>query len=177
MTAVVAALVPENAIVMDEGHTSTGGYTAFFQSAAPHSYLTQPGGAIGLGTPCAVGAAIACPDRPVITLQADGSGMYTFQSLWTMARESLNIKTVICNNGGYRILGLEMARACPAGVDQPAGQARAMMEFGSPAIDWVSLARGLGVPAVSVATAEDLVTALERALAEPGPFLIDAVLS
>ena len=177
MTAVVAALVPENAIVMDEGHTSTGGYTAYFQSAAPHSYLTQPGGAIGLGTPCAVGAAIACPDRPVITLQADGSGMYTFQSLWTMARESLNIKTVICNNGGYRILGVEMARACPAGVDQPAGQARAMMEFGSPAIDWVSLARGLGVPAVSVATVEDLVTALERALAEPGPYLIDAVLS
>lgn len=174
MTATVAALVPENAIVMDEGHTSTGGYTAYFQSAAPHSYLTQPGGAIGLGTPCAVGAAIACPDRTVITLQADGSGMYTFQSLWTMAREGLNIKTVICNNGGYRILGVEMARA---GVDQPAGQARAMMEFGSPAIDWVSLARGLGVPALRVETVEALVVALERALAEPGPFLIDAVLS
>jgi acetolactate synthase-1/2/3 large subunit len=173
LTATVAALLPPQAIVMDEGNTSTGAYTAFFQGAAPHSYLTQPGGAIGLGLPCAIGAALAAPGRPVVVLQADGSGMYTIQSLWTMAREGLEIKTIICNNSGYRIVELEMRRA---GIDLPGPRARSMMDIDAPAIDWVSLARGLGLPAVRVETVDELVPALQRALAEPGPCLIEAVL-
>lgn len=174
MTAVVAALLPPGAIVMDEGHTSTGAHTAYFQSAAPHSYLTQPGGAIGLGMPCAIGAALACPERPVVTLQADGSGMYTVQALWTMAREGLNIKTIICNNSGYRIVGIEMMRA---GVTRIGERARSLMEVETPRIDWVGVSRGLGVPAARVETPGELAAVLRRELAAPGPFLIDAVLA
>ena len=173
LTAAVAALLPAGAIVMDEGHTTTGAHTAFFQAAAPHSYLTQPGGAIGLGLPCAIGAAMACPDRPVVTLQADGSAMYNIQSLWTMAREGLNIKTIICNNAGYRIVDLEMLRA---GVTSPGARARSLVDMRSPGIDWVSLAQGLGVPAERVTTADCLVEILRRELDQPGPFLVDAVL-
>ena len=173
MTAAVAALLPPNAIVMDEGHTSTAPSTEFFQAAAPHSYLTQPGGAIGLGLPCAVGAAIACPDRPVITLQADGSAMYNIQALWTMAREGLNIKTIICNNSGYRIVDLEMARA---GASNLGERARSLVDINSPPVDWVGLSRGLGVPAARVTTVDQLVQLLSREMSQPGPFLVDAVL-
>src|SRR5581483_5921265 len=98
--AAIAATQPEGAIIMDEGNTSSGAYCPMTAGAPRHSYLTQPGGAIGLGLPCATGAAVACPDRPVITIQADGSAMYTLQSLWTQARERLNVTTIICNNRG-----------------------------------------------------------------------------
>jgi acetolactate synthase-1/2/3 large subunit len=173
LSAAVASLIPENAIVMDESNTSMGPFLAMSQSAARHTLLTQPGGAIGLGPPCATGAAIACPDRVVINLQADGSAMYTLQSLWTQAREQLNVKTIICNNRSYRILGIEMMRA---GVKEFGAQAQKLIELTQPAIDWVSLAKGMGVPAVRVETAEDLVRELEHALAEPGPQLIEAIL-
>ncbi len=173
LSAAVAALLPENAIVMDESNTSAGPFCVMTQSAPRHSYLTQPGGAIGLGLPCATGAAIACPDRPVITLQADGSGMYTLQSLWTQAREQLNVKTIICNNRSYRILGIELMRA---GVKEFGKQAQSLIGLNNPAIDWVSLSKGLGVPATRVEMAEDLVKELERALAESGPRLIEAVI-
>jgi acetolactate synthase I/II/III large subunit len=173
LSAAVAALLPENAIVMEEGNTSTGPFCVMSQSSPPHSYLTQPGGAIGLGLPCATGAAVACPDRPVITLQADGSAMYTLQSLWTQAREQLNVKTIICNNRGYRILGIELTRA---GVKEFGKQAQSLMNLTDPALDWVQLAQGMGVPAVRAETAGELMSALERALSEVGPRLIDAVL-
>ncbi|MCI0339457.1 MAG: acetolactate synthase large subunit [Acidobacteria bacterium] len=173
LSASVAALLPENAIVMEEGNTSTGPFCVMSQSAQRHSYLTQPGGAIGLGLPCATGAAIACPDRTVISLQADGSAMYTLQSLWTQAREQLNVKTIICNNRSYRILGIELMRA---GVKEFGERAQALMSLGNPAIDWVQLSQGMGVPATRVETAEELTRELERSLSEPGPRLIDAVL-
>jgi acetolactate synthase-1/2/3 large subunit len=173
LSAVVAALLPENAIIMDEGNTSTGPFCLMTQSAPRHSYLTQPGGAIGLGLPCATGAAIACPDRPVITLQADGSAMYTLQSLWTQAREQLNVKTIICNNRSYRILGVELMRA---GVKEFGKQAQSLIGLNNPLIDWVSLAKGMGVPAVRIETAESLLKELEQALIEPGPRLIEASL-
>ena len=172
LAAAVAALLPENAILMDEGNTSTGPVCAMTQRANRHSYLTQPGGAIGLALPCATGAAIACPDRTVITLEADGSGMYTLQSLWTQAREQLNVKTIICNNRSYRLLGVELMRA---GVKEFGPQAQSIINLSNPAIDWVQLSRGLGVPAVRVETAEDLMKELERSLANSGPALIDAV--
>ncbi|MGF7473523.1 thiamine pyrophosphate-dependent enzyme, partial [Salmonella enterica subsp. enterica serovar Minnesota] len=85
-------------IVMDESNTSMGPFLAMSQSTARHTVLAQPGGANGLGPPCATGAAIACPDRAVVNLQADGSAMYTLQALWTQAREQLDVTTIICSN-------------------------------------------------------------------------------
>jgi acetolactate synthase-1/2/3 large subunit len=173
MSAVVASLLPENAIVMDESNTSMGPFLVMSQSAARHTLLTQPGGAIGLGLPCATGAAVACPDRTVINLQADGSAMYTVHDLWTQARERLNVKTIICNNASYRILGIELMRT---GVKEFGKQAQSMIGLRNPTIDWVTLSKGLGVPAVRVETAEGLARELDRTLAEAGPQLIEAVL-
>jgi len=173
LSAAVAALLPENAIVMDESNTSTAPFLAMSQSAARHTLLTQPGGAIGLGPPCATGAAIACPDRVVINLQADGSAMYTLQALWTQARERLDVKTIVCNNRSYRILGIELMRA---GAKEVGKQAQSLIGLTQPAIDWVSLAKGMGVHGARVETVEDLTRELERALAEAGPQLIEAIL-
>lgn len=169
----VAAIQPEGAIIMDESNTTGRGYLLNSTGCPPHTYLALTGGAIGMGLPCATGAAVACSDRPVIALQADGSGLYTLQALWTQARESLNVTTVICANRLYRILRVELSRAH---IEQLGPQAAALTDLGRPAIDWVQVAGGLGVPAVSVETAEQLVRELERALAEPGPHLIEAVL-
>jgi acetolactate synthase-1/2/3 large subunit len=171
--AAIAALQPEDAIIMNEGNTSSGAYDQLSATAPRHAMLTQPGGAIGLGPPCSTGAAIACPDRPVINIQADGSAMYTLQALWTQAREQLNVTTLICNNRSYRILGVELHRA---GVTEFGPQARNLISLGNPPLDWVSLARGLGVPGVRVETADALVSELDRALSEPGPHLIEMML-
>lgn len=173
LSAAVAALLPDNAIVMDESNTSMTPFVTLSQSAARHTLMTQPGGAIGLGPPCATGAAIACPDRIVINLQADGSAMYTLQAFWTQAREGLNVKTIICNNRGYRILGVELLRA---GVKDIGAQAQNLIELSKPALDWVSLAKGMGVGGVRVETAEELTREFARALAEDGPRLIEALL-
>ncbi len=172
--AALAALQPEGAIVVDEAATSGGGY-GFVSGGCPrHSLLGLTGGAIGQGLPCATGAAVACPDRRVISFQADGSALYTVQALWTQAREGLNVTTVICANREYRILRVELARA---DISHPGKAAKSLTSLGDPAVDWVSLARGFGVPAIKVETAEALATGLERALAEPGPALIEAVLA
>ncbi|MBS1788725.1 MAG: acetolactate synthase large subunit [Acidobacteria bacterium] len=173
LSTVVATLLPENCIVMDESNTSMGPFTKLAQSARPHTALYQPGGAIGLGFPCSTGAAIACPNRTVINLQADGSGMYTLQALWTQARERLNVKTIVLNNHSYRILGIELMRA---GVKEFSPLAKSLIALDNPPIDWVSVSKGLGVPAVRVESAESLAQELRRALAEAGPQLIEAVL-
>ncbi|HKJ24992.1 MAG TPA: acetolactate synthase large subunit, partial [Myxococcota bacterium] len=127
--AALAALQPEGAIVMDEGATSGLPHWLAATGAPPHTYLALTGGAIGQGLPCATGAAVACPDRKVIALQADGSGMYTLQALWTQAREGLDVTTVLCANRSYRILQVELARA---GVAEPGRNARAMTDLSSP---------------------------------------------
>jgi len=169
----IAALQPEGAIVVDEAATSGLAYAALAAGAPRHSVLSLTGGAIGQGLPCATGAAVACPERKVIAFQADGSGMYTVQALWTMARESLDVVTVLCSNRAYRILQAELARA---GVAEPGRNARSLTDLSHPALDWVSLARGLGVPGRRVETAEDFCNAFAAALAEPGPALIEALL-
>ncbi len=171
--AAIAATMPDGAIVMDEAATTGLPFLAASAAAPPHTYLALTGGAIGQGLPCATGAAVACPDRRVIAYQADGSGMYTIQALWTQARESLNVTTVLCNNRSYRILQVELARA---GVAEPGRKARSLTELSNPDIEWTSLARGLGVPAVRVETAEALTIELERSLATPGPTLIEMIL-
>jgi acetolactate synthase-1/2/3 large subunit len=169
----IAALQPDGAVVVDEAATSGLGYFEASKGSRRHSLITLTGGAIGQGLPCAVGAAIACPDRRVIALQADGSGMYTLQSLWTMARENLDVTVVVCANRRYRILQFELMRS---GVAEPGRNALSLTDLSQPVLDWTSLARGMGVPAVSVNTAEGLVDAFRRCIGESGPGLIEAVL-
>jgi acetolactate synthase-1/2/3 large subunit len=172
--ATIAALMPEHAIVMDEAATTGLPFFGASLSAPAHTYLALTGGAIGQGLPCATGAAVACPDRRVISFQADGSGMYTVQALWTQARESLNVTTLLCNNRRYRILQVELARA---GITEPGPKARALTSLGNPNLDWVALAKGMGVPGVRVETADALAQELARALNEPGPKIIEMVMS
>jgi acetolactate synthase-1/2/3 large subunit len=171
LAACLAALELENAIIVDESVTQNRGGFLLPDGWRRHSYLSVTGGAIGFGMPCATGAAVACPDRPVLNVQADGSAMYTIQALWTQAREGLNVTTVLCSNRSYAILRGEMRRA---GQTDPGPAAAQLTDLGRPDIDWVALARGLGVPGCRVSTAEDCLTALRRANAEPGPYLLQA---
>jgi len=171
--AVIAAGQPEGAVVVDEGLTLSADYIAAAASAPRHTYLGVTGGAIGIGLPLAAGAAIACPDRPVLCVQADGSGMYTVQALWTHAHEGLDVTTLVCANRSYRILLEELRRA---GVEEPPARARALTGLADPPLDWVALGRGMGVPSERATTAAELAAALERALAEPGPHLVEMVL-
>jgi acetolactate synthase-1/2/3 large subunit len=163
---VIAALQPEGTIVVEEAITTGLMYYPITSGVPPFSLLTLTGGAIGQGAPCAVGAAIACPDRPVINFQADGAGMYTLQALWTEAREGLNVTTLICSNRSYDILKLEYGRL---GVT-PGKCASQLTDL--PGIDWVSLGKGMGVPSVKVTTAEELARELGKSLHEQGPHLI-----
>jgi acetolactate synthase-1/2/3 large subunit len=169
----LAALQPEGAIVVDESATSGLPYSLAAPAAPPHTVLGLTGGAIGQGLPCALGAALACPERRVIALQADGSGLYTLQALWTMAREALDVTVLVCANRAYRILQLELARA---GVAEPGPKARALTDLGRPELDWVALARGFGVPAQRAETADALAGALRGAFAARGPTLVECVL-
>jgi acetolactate synthase-1/2/3 large subunit len=131
------------------------------------------GGSIGYGMPVAVGAALACPDRPVLALIGDGSGLYTVQALWTMAREGLHITTVIWANRTYQILKGEFDNV---GAGRPGQKAKDMLEIGRPDLDWVALATGMGVPAGRAVDCESLRQQVQRGLTEPGPYLIEAVL-
>jgi len=169
----VAATQPGDAIVVDEGLTSSFSYYPLGAGLAPHTYLTLTGGSLGHGMPCATGAALACRDRPVINFEADGSAMYTLQALWTQARESLNVITLICANRSYNILKVELKRV---GIESVGPRASSLMDLERPTIDWVKVAGGLGVPAVSVHTVEGLARELGKALAEPGPHLIEMVI-
>ncbi|WP_295696577.1 acetolactate synthase large subunit [Lapillicoccus sp.] len=169
----VGALLPEDAIVVDEAVTS-GAYLAAATAGCPrHDWLTLTGGAIGQGLPVATGAAVACPDRPVISIQADGSAMYTITALWTQARERLDVTTVICDNGAYAILDGELERV---GAARDGLRARRLLDLTGPALNFVALATGLGVPARRADSADELVDHLRWAFAEPGPHLIQAVL-
>ncbi|MEM9623432.1 MAG: acetolactate synthase large subunit [Pseudomonadota bacterium] len=168
----VAALLPEHAIVVNEAATAGFAMPEYTRTAPPHSWLDLTGGAIGMGLPAATGAAIACPDRQVVSLQADGSGMYTVQALWTQAREELDVTTIIFSNRKYAILQVEFMRV---GATNPGRKAMDMMELNRPDLDWVAMAQGMGVTATRAVTADELNTALAEALANPGPNLIEAV--
>ncbi len=172
--AIVGALLPERAIVVDEAITSGLGLPAATAGAPRHDWLTLTGGAIGYGLPAATGAAIACPDRPVWCLQADGSAMYTISALWTHAREALDITTVIYHNSAYAILRMELQQVGGA-ITGDGSRARALFDLGGPELDFVALATGMGVPAVRVDTVEEFADALRRASVEPGPHLIEAM--
>src|SRR5262249_31678781 len=142
------------------------------RGARPHDWPTLTGGAIGRGLPLATGAAVACPGRRVIALEADGSAMYTISALWTHAREGLDITTIIFNNRSYAILGMELGRV---GTAASGDAARDLPDLSRPDLDFVARATGMGVPAGRAGTAGELAAQLRRALAEPGPRLIEAV--
>jgi acetolactate synthase-1/2/3 large subunit len=169
----LGAVLPEGAIVSDEAQTAGIWAPGATAGAPPHDWLTLTGGAIGQGMPAATGAAVACPDRPVICLEADGSAMYTLQALWTQVREGLDVTTVILANRSYAILNLELQRV---GVTDPGPKAKSMLDLHDPDLDFVALASGMGVPAERFDDAAAFTTALERAISEPGPHVLEAVL-
>ncbi len=169
----ISALMPENAIIADEGITVGRQVPATTLGAPPHDWLQITGGSIGIGLPLATGAAVACPDRPVIGLQADGSAMYTLQALWTQAREGLNITTVIFANRAYACLRDELTNV---GALNPGRKALDMLDIGNPDLDWVALAQGMGVEAGRATSAEEFNRQLKAGLACQGPYLVEAVL-
>ena len=172
--AVIGALLPEGAIVCDESNTSglfVAGATA---AAPPHEWLQLTGGAIGMGLPLAVGAAVAAPSQRVLALEADGSAMYTNQAWWTMAREGLDVTTVVFSNRSYAILNIELHRV---GAEAEGPRAKAMFDLSRPDLDFVAMARGMGVPATRATTAEEMAGQLGRALTTPGPSVVEAVLA
>jgi acetolactate synthase-1/2/3 large subunit len=166
----LAALLPEHAIVSDEAILGGFGMLPLTRGAAPHDWLSLMGGAIGQGLPLATGAALACPDRKVVCLEGDGSAMYTLQALWTQAREGLDVTNVIFANRSYGILALELERVGA----EPGPRALAACELSRPDLDFVGLARGMGVPAARVSSAEAFHERFAVAMAEPGPCLIEA---
>jgi acetolactate synthase I/II/III large subunit len=174
---VVAALIPEGAIVCEEAVSSGRDLYPATWSSAPHDWLQITGGAIGLGLPLALGASIACSTRKVIDLQADGSGMYTLQALWTMARERSDVLVLLYANRRYNILHGELKAVGAAGLDgKPGLNASRMLDLIDPCLDWVKMAQGMGVDAARVDTPKALADLMQSALRKPGPFLIEMVI-
>ncbi len=172
---IVANLIPDNAIVVDEGITTSRDIAIPTAGSAPHDWLQICGGSIGIGFPMAIGAAVACPDRKVVALQADGSGMYTLQGLWTQARENLDVTTIVLSNRAYAILKYELRNVGAISGEEAGTTANDMMELNRPELDWVSLARGMGVEATRVTDSTGLIKQLRAGLASEGPYLIEAV--
>ncbi len=168
----LALLMPENAIVSDEAATCGLAMFPATENAPPHDWLTITGGAIGQGLPLSLGVALACPERKVIALQADGSAMYTVQALWSMARENTDVTVVIMNNRSYAILNIELARV---GAGQPTPKTLSMLDLSRPDIDWVGISEGMGVPATRATTAEEFHRQFAAALSSKGPRLIEAM--
>jgi acetolactate synthase-1/2/3 large subunit len=166
--------LPEGAIISLEGSSLGAPYLQRAHEARRHQVMTNTGGAIGQGLPCAVGAALAAPDARIICLQSDGSAQYTIQSLWTMARESLNITIILCANHRYGILQTELRRS-GAALDRPATARLTALD--SPKVDWVSIAQGYGVPGRRVTNIEEFNTALATGCNTTGPYLIEAQLA
>ena len=170
---VVANRLPEQAIVCDEGATNSLGTFLLTANAAAHDWLTLTGGAIGQGLPLAIGAAIACPSQKIIALEADGSGMYTVQALWTMVREQLDITVMLLNNRSYAILNIELNRV---GVDVPGPTALSLLDLSNPDLEWTDIAKGMGMKATKVTSIQALDQAMAGAMTTAGPLLIEVML-
>jgi acetolactate synthase-1/2/3 large subunit len=169
----IAHLLPEGAILSDDGATSSGGVLAATGGAPPHTHLALAGGAIGQGLPLAVGAAVAMPFRKVVCLSGDGSGMYTLQALWTMARERLDVTTVVYSNRSYKILNLELDRV---GAAPPGPKALSMLDLSNPELNWSGLAIAMGVESSRANTIETFSEQFADAMKSSGPRLIEAVI-
>ena len=173
LSAAVGAVLSENTIVIDESMTSGRGLMAATKGAPPHEWLGNTGGSIGIALPLAVGAAIACPGRRVLCFTADGSAMYTLQGLWTLAREGLDVTTVVFANRDYAVLKREFSGL---GIGDPGPQAKYMFEIGRPDLDWVSLAKGMGVPGMRATSLDGFAQALQQGFEGDGPTLIEVPL-
>jgi acetolactate synthase-1/2/3 large subunit len=172
--ATICNLLPENAIVADESITTGRAFFKDTHGAPPHDWLSLTGGAIGEGLPLAVGAAVACPDRKVVALQADGAGMFSLQAIWTIARERLDVTICIWSNRAYAILKGELAGV---GVQNAGKRAQSMLSLADPPLDWVNLAAGMGVEAARITSAEAFAEVFAAAVRRKGPFLIEVDLS
>ncbi len=169
---VIAHYLPSGAIISDEGATAGGGVHRFAANIEPHDHLALTGGAIGQGIPVAAGAAVACPDRKVVCLHGDGGAMYTLQALWTEARESLDVTTLIFANHSYAILKIELARV---GAGDPGPKAFSMLHLHNPELDWVKLPSGMGVEASRATSVEEFARQFASAMKNRGPRLIEVV--
>ena len=170
VSAAIGALLPDHAILVEESMTSGRGLMPATRNSPPHDWLGNTGGSIGIALPLAVGAAVAARDRRVLCLTADGSAMYTLQALWTMAREGLKVTTVVFANRSYAVLKREFSYL---GIGEPGPRAQEMFEIGRPDLDWVQLAKGMGVPATRVSSPEEFGRALKEGFASEGPTLIE----
>jgi acetolactate synthase-1/2/3 large subunit len=169
----LAALMPENAIVSDESISFGRGFYPLTHGAAPHDWLQLTGGAIGDGLPVATGAAVASGgSRRVISLQADGSAMYSLQSLWTQAREKLPCTTILLSNRKYNILIGEYQNVGAI----PGPTAMGMLDLSNPDLDWVKLANGMGVEAARATTLEACADLMKQSFMRDGPFLIELII-
>ena len=169
----LGAMLPENAIVIDEAVSSGRGFARFTANVQPHDWVPNSGGSIGFALPVATGAAIACPERKVIALEGDGSGMYTLQALWTMARENLDVTVLVFANRAYNILRGELAGV---GAGTPGVRAIDMLTLDRPDLDWLALAKGHGVEAGRAENLDELAVQFKRALARKGPYLIEVAM-
>jgi acetolactate synthase I/II/III large subunit len=169
----IAYAIPENAIVVDESITTGRGFFPPSAGSAPHDWLQNMGGSIGFSPPVATGAAVACPDRKVFCMVGDGSAMYTIQALWTQARENLDVVTIVFANRIYQILRGEFDGV---GAGEPGTRAQDMLKLDRPNLDFVALAKGMGVPGRAVSTVDEFNKALAEAVAEPGPRLIEVLM-
>jgi acetolactate synthase-1/2/3 large subunit len=172
LAAAVAATAPEGLIISDESNTSGVHLYGAMEFAPPHQWMTLTGGAIGQGLPVALGAAVASATR-VLCVESDGSMMYTLQSLWTMAREGLDVTVIGLSNRSYAVLNYELRRV---GAVSEGSTSQRMLDLDEPTLDLCQLARAQGVPSVRVTTADELVEALRRSYATPGPMFIEAML-
>jgi acetolactate synthase-1/2/3 large subunit len=169
----MAHLTPEYAVFADESATSGLALSMMMARARPHDHLALTGGSIGLGLPLALGAAVACPDRKIVCPHGDGGAAYTMQALWTMAREKLDVTTVIFANRSYAILNIELQRVGAIGAG---AKALSMLDLHNPEINWASIATGLGVEASRAQTSEEFVAQYESAMKQRGPRLIEALI-
>ena len=169
----IAHYLPDNAIICDEGMSARGPTMEFTAMSAPHDWLELTGGALGQALPLSIGAAIACPDRPVVCLHGDGGAMYTVQALWTHARENLNITTIIFSNRTYDTLYSQMAHI---GLKEPGPRVAALFDLTNPELTWPVIAEGMGVCGLRATTADEFANQLSDCLQQPGPSLIEVVL-
>ena len=170
----IGEILPKDTVVIDETVSSSGGLRQLVKSDDPQSFYGLRGGGIGWGLPASIGVKMALPDRPVIALIGDGSAMYTIQALWTAARYKVGVVFVIFNNTSYRILKQRLfsQRGHAAQTDTYVG-----MELNNPAVDYVGLARSLGVPAERAKTVHDATDLIAKGLAGNSPVLIEVELA
>lgn len=174
-TAELAKHLPKDAIIFDEALTSSPELTRYLTPTTPEHYFLTRGGSLGVGIPGAIGAKLANPDKMVIGFTGDGAAMYTIQALWSAARHHIDAKFVICNNRSYKLLQLNVLaywqeRQIPQ-HDYPLS-----FDLSKPEIDFVEMARSMGVEGVRIEKPQEIAPAIQKALAHQGPFLMDVVL-